>query len=263
MFRPALLAAVVAVFTMSPVRVLAADSDIYKKIAPAVQLILTDEGEGMIGRGTGFVVDKPNGLMTSNHHVINTAREIRVYLPEYRNGKLISDWQWYWRNGKSYAARVVHTDPSRDLAVLKVDGLPKSVGELPLADASATAGEEVYTVGHPSNAKAMWIGHAGVVQSVKFSPALLDNGQKFRAVAQKSDLQVYRGASGSPVVNEAGEVVGVVSHGKFDKATKEAEEVSSVDVSELRKVIQLAKEKLAAEKDAPKVPPHAKPRYFV
>ena len=87
------------------------------------------------GSGTGFVLDR-NGTLITNAHVVGSSRRVRVRFGDA---------------GRQISARVLGTDGSSDLAVLKVD--PRRAGPLRalrLGDSGkVSVGDEVVAVGHP------------------------------------------------------------------------------------------------------------------
>jgi serine protease Do len=156
------------------------------------------EGEAV---GTGFVV-RSDGYILTNEHVVADATDITVVLSD----------------GRSLAARVVATDPDRDLAVLKV-----VAGDLPviaLGDSSTVAaGQPVVAIGYALNLSGGPTVTSGIVSSVQRTIDVQDsNGgpgstvRTYRDVIQ-TDAAVNPGNSGGPLLTLDGTVVGVVSAG--------------------------------------------------
>jgi len=134
--------------------------------------------------GSGFVVD-PDGLVVTNHHVVQAATTIRVGLVD----------------GTTYDAAVVGVDPASDLALLSVDarGLPA----VTLDEAGAIrVGEDVFAVGNPYG-----FAHtvtAGIVSALHRD---LELGP-FDDFLQ-TDASINPGNSGGPLFDMQGRVVGV------------------------------------------------------
>lgn len=147
----------------------------YKK---AIVVIETDEG-----RGTGFAFNSEGDILT-NYHVIEGYDTVTVSFQE--EGLL--------------SGKVTDVFPDIDLAVIQVD--EKNVPYLPLAQSfTHTVGEPIYFIGNPL--KFNRIANQGTViegthVSSKEKPVVM------------LDAPVYRGNSGSPVINENGEVIGVI-----------------------------------------------------
>jgi len=137
--------------------------------------------------GSGFVIS-PDGYILTNDHVVERANRIKVELP----------------NRKVYPARLVGTDPFADIALLKVD-LPEgeTLTALPLGDSDAVReGEWVIAIGSPLGLK--WTSTAGIVSAV---------GRDVAAAKIADFIQVEAaldmGNSGGPLINTAGEAVGI------------------------------------------------------
>lgn len=151
------------------------DIKLYKK---SVVTINTDSG-----KGTGFAVSDDGYIMT-NEHVIDDALTITVVFPD----------------DKLYKAQVVESYADYDLALLKIEA--ENVPHLQLAATSTfKQNEHVYFIGNPlafsgiaNEGKIL-----GYTQATGITPEIL-----------MMNAPVYRGNSGSPVINEAGEVIGVV-----------------------------------------------------
>ena len=130
-------------------------------------------------RGTGFFYDQ-DGLILTNHHVAEG------------HGPLIVTTA----NGERYQAEIVHEDAEVDLAKIRID----SEGDhpaLPLSGAGTDGEQSVYIIGNP-------LTH----NQIAISGEIIDNQQQYDAV--RIDASIFQGHSGSPVLSEAGEVVGVV-----------------------------------------------------
>ena len=147
--------------------------------------------EGVDGLGTGFVVSE-DGLIATNLHVIGEARALRVETAE----------------GRELEVLAVHaTDARLDLALLRVDveveGERVGLEPLPLGDAAVLEqGERLVAMGNPEGLEFSVV--EGVVSAIREVDI---EGVPMLQVA----LPIERGNSGGPVLNAAGEVVGVLT----------------------------------------------------
>ena len=106
-------------------------SGIYDGAKDAVTYIVADTPEGQ-ATGSGFVISK-DGLIVTNDHVVDGATRVQVKVGT---------------SDKAQDATVVGADPSRDLALLKVDG--SNLSTLSLGDSSPVGvGDAVYAIGNP------------------------------------------------------------------------------------------------------------------
>src|SRR5438309_6350402 len=138
--------------------------------------------------GSGFVID-PNGLIVTNAHVVESAGSIQVRLAD----------------GRRFPATVVGRDNRVDLALLKIEGAGR-LTVLPLGDSNRLrVGEFVLALGHPF----------GLEQSVSFG-IVSRKGAPLTVAAPgfdfiQTDAAINPGNSGGPLVNVAGQVIGVNS----------------------------------------------------
>lgn len=169
-----------------------ASRSIAKKVGPSVVSInkLTlSRGRTMFeGIGSGFIVD-PEGYVITNYHVIRQAERLIVR----------------FSNGESSDASVVGGDERTDLAVLKIDG-----GALPALDWADSdklqTGDLIWAVGSPFGLEnSITFGIVSATARRRSSGITDDIYQEFF----QSDVAVNPGNSGGPMVNLAGEVVGV------------------------------------------------------
>ena len=163
-------------------------ADIVEKLAPSVVHIAvvtrTDEGVG-----TGIVLDTDGHILT-NRHVISGAVQVRVSLP----GSQVHD------------AKELREAVGNDLAVLKVeaDGLvPAEFGD---SDA-IRVGDDVIAIGHALALEGGPTVSKGVVSAINRSIAASD-GTELTGLIQ-TDAAINYGNSGGPLVNMAGQVIGI------------------------------------------------------
>ncbi len=137
------------------------------------------------GTGTGFIVDA-RGLILTNQHVVEAAERVMVKLAD----------------GRSFRATVVGADPDIDLAVLKVDaGMP--LPQLTLGDSDRLrVGEWVCAIGNPYAYE-----HTVTVGVVSFVGRKLFDQSLDQFI--QTDAAISFGNSGGPLLNTAGEVVGI------------------------------------------------------
>ena len=141
------------------------------------------------GLGSGFVIDK-GGYVVTNYHVVQNAQRIRVS----------------FSNNESMSARLVGKDPSTDVAVLKVDAVPRALRPLALGDSDGVrVGDEVVAIGNPLGYERTVT--SGIVSGVGRS-IQAPNMSLIDQVIQ-TDAAINQGNSGGPLLNSAGRVIGV------------------------------------------------------
>jgi len=140
----------------------------------------------MKGKGSGFIVSG-DGYIVTNNHVVADADKIEVTLS----------------NGRSYPAEVVGTDPTFDLAVIKINERDLPVIELGDSDA-LRVGEWVIAIGNPYGFESSVT--VGVVSAKNRS--VRARNLNFDGFLQ-TDAAINPGNSGGPLLNLEGKVVGI------------------------------------------------------
>ncbi|WP_353171234.1 DegQ family serine endoprotease [Paracandidimonas soli] len=136
------------------------------------------------GVGSGFFISD-DGYVLTNNHVVDRASDIFVTLT----------------SGKEYKATVVGTDPRTDVALLKIDA--KNLSPLPIGDSTKLRkGQWVLAIGSP-------FGLDSTVTSGIISAINRETGDYLPFI--QTDVAVNPGNSGGPLINLAGEVVGINS----------------------------------------------------
>ncbi|HYC82062.1 MAG TPA: trypsin-like peptidase domain-containing protein [Solirubrobacterales bacterium] len=149
------------------------------------------EGGGT-ATGSGFVIDSEGHIITNNH-VVEGADEITVKLGESDTPR---------------SAEVVGADPSNDLALLKVDAPQSELHPLKLGDSSEVeVGDEVVAIGNPFGLDRTVT--SGIVSALQRQIQAPD-GFSISNVIQ-TDAAINPGNSGGPLINGAGEVIGINS----------------------------------------------------
>lgn len=141
------------------------------------------------GSGSGVILDSL-GYIVTNNHVVDGAEKVKVTLNDKR----------------VYAARIVGTDPSTDLALLKIEADNLSPIEIGNSD-DLRVGEWVLAVGNPFNLTSTVT--AGIV-SAKGRNLNMSGSMKIESFIQ-TDAAVNPGNSGGALVNLNGELVGINS----------------------------------------------------
>jgi S1-C subfamily serine protease len=181
---------------------------IYSRAAPGVvQISSTSENEGDNpsgapvpldqsprdqALGSGFVIDK-SGHIVTNYHVIEGAAQIEVS----------------FSNRDTLRATIVGSDPSTDIAVLRVEASSRGLTPLEFGDSGAVrVGDPVVAIGNPFGLART--ATAGIVSAVQERTITAPNGYPIDHVIQ-TDAPINPGNSGGPLLNERAQVVGVNS----------------------------------------------------
>ena len=149
------------------------------------------------GQGSGFLYDTAGHIVT-NYHVAGEADQIKVVFAD----------------GATLDAELVGTDPDSDLAVLKVDPalLPEDAAPLALGDSDLLqVGQTAIAIGNPYGLSGtMTTGIISALGRSMPSQATTTNGGSFNITnVIQTDAAINPGNSGGPLLNLAGEVIGV------------------------------------------------------
>ncbi|KAA3648171.1 MAG: PDZ domain-containing protein [Chloroflexi bacterium] len=158
-----------------------------EQVGPAVVTVVSRYANGA-GSGSGVIISE-DGFIITNNHVVENAVEVRVLLAD----------------GTDLPAEVIGTEAFADLAVVRAEGTMPSVAPLGNSDL-LNAGETVIAIGSPLGDFANTV-TVGVV-SHKGRDLQSRTGYEMEALIQ-TDAAINSGNSGGPLVNLAGEVVGI------------------------------------------------------
>jgi serine protease Do len=148
------------------------------------------------GQGTGFLIH-PDGYALTNHHVVEGATRIRVQVG---------------RRSEVIEARVVGTDPRTDVALIQLDGKNPAGGpwpHLPLGNSETLqVGDFVVAIGNPFGlSQSVSMG----ILSAKSRRDIAPSGRQGLYDFLQTDASINPGNSGGPLLNLAGEVIGINS----------------------------------------------------
>tara|TARA_Y100000739_G_scaffold225969_1_gene232732 strand:- start:946 stop:2145 length:1200 start_codon:yes stop_codon:yes gene_type:complete len=159
-------------------------------VAPTVVQIEIKTSDGVFGggQGTGFIISS-EGQVVTNAHVVENATDIQVMLYD----------------GSVLEAELVQQDPTRDLAVLQIEGEDLPAARLGLS-ADVEVGDEVLAIGNALGLGDTPTVTTGIVSALERELQL--SGSRLTRLIQ-TDAAINPGNSGGPLVNANGEVIGV------------------------------------------------------
>jgi S1-C subfamily serine protease len=180
-----------------------AAEDIYRSSSPGV-VVITDkqtevvpasffspaQKEQVTALGSGFVIDKRGDIVT-NDHVVQGAKDVLIG----------------FSGGASYPAKIVGSDPSTDIAVVRVKAPASVLRPLRFADSSVEVGDPAYAIGNPFGLERTMT--AGIV-SATGRDIQAPNGLVI-ANAIQTDAPINHGNSGGPLLDRVGQVIGINS----------------------------------------------------
>jgi len=172
-----------------------------RKVSPAVVTVVNTLNIGSTGRtrllpgqeapkasGSGVIIDKA-GYIITNNHVVENSQKLEVIFAD----------------GTKASAKLIGTDVFADLAVIRVDGAVPAIASLGDSDA-LQPGESVLAIGSPLGDFQGTV-TAGVVSALNRQ---LDTGEGYSLEGLiQTDAAINSGNSGGPLINLAGQVVGI------------------------------------------------------
>lgn len=176
----------------------------YNKVSDAVVSVLnfTKSSQGSYqesSEGSGVIYKKTDGsaFIVTNDHVITGAAKIQVML----------------HSGKKVTATLVGKDAMTDLAVLKIDGTDVTTTAQFGDSSKITVGENVLAIGSPLGSEYASSVTQGIISAKKrLVEATSENGQNYGgSTVIQTDAAINPGNSGGPLINFAGQVIGINS----------------------------------------------------
>jgi serine protease Do len=168
---------------------------IYAECAPSCCTIkVSSSSHSAIG--SGFVYDDENGYIVTNHHVIENATKISV--------------KFY--NGEEYSAKLINSDSVTDLAVLQIKA--EGLKALEMGDSSVKKiGENVVAIGSPYSESLAGSMTCGIISGVARTIDIHnDSGKVIKTMTLiQTDCSINPGNSGGPLIDMAGNVIGITS----------------------------------------------------
>ncbi len=156
-----------------------------KNIAETRHPFSSRPGTALQGTGSGVIIS-PDGYIVTNNHVIQNASKLQVTL----------------NNNENYMAEVIGSDPTSDIALLKIDA--EDLDYLPFGNSNnARIGEWVLAVGNPFNLTSTVT--AGIISAKSRDLGMDSSVSSFI----QTDAAINPGNSGGALVNTRGELIGI------------------------------------------------------
>lgn len=178
-------------------------SDLFNKTSPAVVVLHTFERvpnrnsatkermTSVEGLGSGVLIDN-EGLILTAAHVVHVADSVHV---EFSNGKKV-------------LGKVIASEITADVALVKVDEIPSGIQPAVLGDSNYNnVGDDIFVIGAPYG-----INRTLTVGYISGRREPLDKSMFSDVEFFQTDAAINQGNSGGPMFNMSGEVIGIVSH---------------------------------------------------
>lgn len=164
---------------------------LYTTVAPSVVLIKSDDGNG-----TGVCVGAP-GVLVTNAHVVGDAETVQVYPFQMVKDQL--------ERGTPITGRVVFKATDDDVAIVVLDTPPPTLKPLIVSDQAQRPGVRVYAVGNPG------LGSSVLEQTITEGIISSTQRELFGKIFMQHTAAVNPGNSGGPLLDEFGQIVGIVT----------------------------------------------------
>jgi hypothetical protein len=170
------------------------EAKIYAQSRDAVAQVYIQK-DGQTGAGSGFFIT-PEGKLATAYHVVAGAEKIMVQ-----------------KGDRQYEAKIVSHKPGSDIAVLELQGAGNTrFSHLQLAESTdhLKNGSTVYAIGHPNGWSDVYLSKGSVNSMSNLRDQEFPDTNPNRMLVV-SHIHVNRGSSGSPLLDDKGNVVGILN----------------------------------------------------
>jgi len=173
----------------------------YRDASNGIVLVFT--ANDMMGSG---VVLSYKGLIVTNWHVVENELTVGIIFKQ-----AISNDKTSLRKEDIFIAKVLKTDPVRDLALLQIVSLPPNLTVLRLGSMSQVeVGQDVFAIGHPEGL--LWSYTEGVISQIRPNyPLKTDSGTTHKATYIQTQAVVSQGSSGGALFDYDGKLIGIIA----------------------------------------------------
>jgi serine protease Do len=169
-------------------------------------------------RAAGVLIDRDRRLILTSAAAVGAEELVDVVVPKWAGDRLVAERTEYQEllglrlSGHCVRGFVAARDPMRDLALIELQSVPNSLSPIPRSRTDPAAGDRVAAMTHPIGEELLWLYTVGSVRSV--GPVTLQRDP--RPTDPKPDAVVLQlphqgSSSGGALVNERGELVGVLA----------------------------------------------------
>jgi len=225
---------------------------LYSKCVKSSVFICTQVKCGM-AMGSGSPIDAEKRLVITNYHVVDNEKYVYVQFPIVnKDGSLMTAKKKYIERipaGQALKGEVLFIDKTRDLALIKLPGLPAGTTAMPLARTSPKTGEQVINIGNPGAVDWTFSTTMGSVRGVGIADMVVggaDEVLRIRARMVTVTNPINPGDSGGPLIDHRGYQVGVSESGRSGVQNVN----NCVDVTEIRAFLDEKKIKIRELGDA-------------
>lgn len=236
-------------YRTDPLAASVSPSEAYRIAAPSTVIIRTRDG-----LGSGVVIDAAQGLVLTNHHVVDDFLQPDLTMNVSLEIGEVEATGRVKRSGKTYEGTVVKADAVKDLALIRINAPPKGLVAVKLAAADPQVGENVVSIGH-AGIGLLWAAKvcnvSGIGDQTRDTSVLEVGDCKIKdrsdseseskrreeqcearkrqireeiasstqGLAVQTSCNITHGDSGGPLLNARGELLGLNQSLRFDAAT--------------------------------------------
>ena len=176
----------------------AKETAVFDQIAQGTVLIATQDG---LGSGA-LITDK--GHIVTNYHVVGDNELVNVFFRPLAGAETL-------QKKDALRGRVIKVNVFKDLALVKIENVPRAARAIALANASPKVGEDAHAVGHPKGE--YWTYTKGYVSAVraKYQWSASEKDVLKEAKIVQTQTPINPGNSGGPLVNDKKQLIGINS----------------------------------------------------
>lgn len=218
--------------------------NIYKRSIKSVVWVYTKVGPNQARTGSGTLIDVKDRLIITNFHVVGEDATSFILFPDIdKSGSPINERKHYVdkiRAGTALKCKVIAREPRRDLALIQVESIPKDTQAIRIAKEGVGAADSIHCIGNSGLSGGLFDYCQGAVRNVanqKGRPKDADFDINCKMLEHSAPIN--QGQSGGPVLNDAGELVGVT---QGVKSAENANSISlAIDHSEVKDFLKVNK----------------------